>query len=76
MMRNMAQDLATTLLAVSGKRVIADLHTAAALARDLRRPEVASSLAEIAEAAERQFSWRSPALIRLERSRRRTALKP
>ena len=53
-MRNMAQDLATTLLAASGRRVIADLHNAAALARDLRRPEIAASLAEIAEAAERQ----------------------
>ena len=63
-MRNMAQDLATSLLALSGQRAIADLHTAAALARDLGRPDIAESLAEIAEAAERQWTRRLEAMKR------------
>ena len=50
----MTQDLAASLLAVSGRRAVSDLHAAAALARDLRRPDIAESLLEIAEAAERE----------------------
>jgi hypothetical protein len=53
--RNMAQDIAASLLAVSGRRAIADLYGAAAAACQLGKPDVAGSLIEIAEAAERQW---------------------
>jgi hypothetical protein len=54
----MAQDLAESLLAVSGRRVIADLYGAATAARQLGKLDVAGSLIEIAEAAERQWMRR------------------
>jgi hypothetical protein len=52
----MAQDIAASLLAVSGRRAIADLYGAAAAACQLGKPDVAGSLIEIiAEDAERQW---------------------
>lgn len=55
LMATIAEKLAASLLAASGTRAISDLHRAAALARNLRRPDIAESLAEIAEAAEREW---------------------
>jgi len=55
----MTQDLAASLLAVSGRRAIADLYGAAAAARQLGKPEVAGSLLEIAEAAQREWTRRA-----------------
>jgi len=62
-MASIAEKLAASLLAASGTRAISDLHTAAALARDLRRPDIAESLVEIAEAAERQWTRRFEAVF-------------
>ena len=63
LMATIAEKLAASLLAVSGRRAIADLHTAAALARDLCRPDIAESLAEMAEAAEREWMRRLEAIV-------------
>ena len=49
-----AEKLAASLLAVSGRRAISDIRLAIVTARGLGRPDVAASLTEIAEAAERQ----------------------
>lgn len=62
-MATTAEKLAARILTASGTRAISDLHTAAALARDLRRPDIAQSLAEIAEAAEREWTRRLEAIF-------------
>ena len=54
----MAETLAARILATSGLRAISDLHRAASLAHEMRRPDIAESLDEIAEAAERQWMRR------------------
>jgi 5,10-methenyltetrahydromethanopterin hydrogenase len=54
-MSSTADRLAARILAASGAGGISDLHRAASLARELRRPEIAETLAEIAEAAENQL---------------------
>jgi hypothetical protein len=51
----MAEKLAASLLAVSGRRAISDIRLAIVTACGLGRPDVAASLTEIAEAAERQW---------------------
>ena len=62
-MATIAEKLAASLVAASGARAISDLHAAAALARDRRRPDIAESLAEIAEAAEREWMRRLEAIV-------------
>ena len=59
-MATIAEKLAASLLAASGTRAISDLHTAAALARELRKPDIAESLAEIAE---REWMRRLEAIV-------------
>ena len=62
-MATISGKLAARMLAASGTRAISDLHTAAASARDLRRPDIAASLAEIAEVAERQWRCQLEAIL-------------
>ena len=51
--QTLAEKLATRMLAHSGIAAIWDLHVAAAAAKGLGKHEMAASLVEIAEAAER-----------------------
>ena len=62
-MPTISEKLAARMLATSGTRAISDLHAAAAIAHEMRKPDIAESLAEIAEAAERQWMRRLEALF-------------
>lgn len=58
--RTLAEKLASDLLAREGIPAIWDLHLAAASARSAGKLEIAASLIEIADAAEREASKRKP----------------
>ena len=62
-MAYVAETLAARILAASGLRAISDLHRAASLANEMCRPDIAESLAEIAEAAEREWMRRLEAIV-------------
>ena len=62
-MARTADRVAARILAASGFGAISDLHRAASLARELRRPEIAETLAEIAAAAENQLMRRVEAVF-------------
>ena len=55
-----AEKLASRMLASNGVAAIWDLHLAAAAAKGAGKVEVAASLIEIAEAAERVWATRAP----------------
>jgi len=58
--KNIADRLACAMLAHNGLPVIWDLHLSAAAAKDAGKLEIAASLIEIAEAAERLWTAREP----------------
>lgn len=62
-MASIAEKLAADMLAASGSRAITDLHRAASLAYQLRKPDIAEPLTEIAEAAERVWMRRLQAMV-------------
>ncbi len=57
-MATIAEKLAASLLAVSGRQAISDIYGAVATAYERGKPEVAGALIEIAEAAEREWMRR------------------
>ena len=57
------ETLAARILTASGSRAISDLYKAASLAKEMHRPDIAESLAEIAEAAQRQWLRRVEAVF-------------
>jgi hypothetical protein len=69
--RESSERLASRMLAYTGVQAIRDMHVAASAAYGLGRTDVAASLIEIAEAAEREWLSREAAV-----SKERTAARP